>query len=145
MSAFSGRILETRPLYAGKARIWPMLWETGKREEAVTHYQDMLRLNPNDNQGIRYILLTALLFLGRDKEAAALHKRIRATAWRIGHGRRRCFFSRTKGDGEEAERRLCPPLSVSIHVVDLLLGRKKLRNLPPYISLGDKDEAVSYV
>jgi len=32
----------------------------------------MLRLNPNDNQGIRYLLVDWLLQLGRDEEAAGV-------------------------------------------------------------------------
>jgi hypothetical protein len=32
------------------------LWAAGRREEAVRHLQDMLRLNPDENQGVRYTL-----------------------------------------------------------------------------------------
>ena len=32
----------------------------------------MLRLNPYDNQGLRYVLLDCLLAMGRDEEAGAL-------------------------------------------------------------------------
>jgi tetratricopeptide repeat protein len=32
------------------------LWTAGRRDEAVQHLQDMLRLNPGDNQGVRYTL-----------------------------------------------------------------------------------------
>lgn len=38
----------------------------------MTHYRDMLHLNPNDNQGIRYLLLDCLLILGRDDDATKL-------------------------------------------------------------------------
>ena len=48
------------------------LWEFARRDEAVGHLQDMLRLNPNDNQGVRYILAGFLLFLDRDDELGRL-------------------------------------------------------------------------
>src|SRR5947209_27138 len=48
------------------------LWTAGRREEAVGHLQDMLRLNPNDNQGVRYTLAGFLLFLDRDDDLARL-------------------------------------------------------------------------
>lgn len=35
------------------------------------HYRELLRLNANDNQGVRELLLPVLLISGRDDEAAA--------------------------------------------------------------------------
>ena len=43
----------------------------------LAHYRDMLKLNPNDNQGIRYILAACLLRRGEDsalKELLAAHE-----------------------------------------------------------------------
>src|SRR5258707_428258 len=40
--------------------------------QAFEHWQDMLRLNPNDNQGVRYTLAGFLLFLDRDDDLADL-------------------------------------------------------------------------
>ena len=54
------------PKYTGCARA------ASQCEEAVGHYQEMLRFNPNDNQGIRYLLLDCLLFLGSLDDAAEL-------------------------------------------------------------------------
>ena len=51
------------------------LWESGQRAQAVDHYAEMLRLNPNDNQGVRYLLLGALVDLDRDEEAQRLLQR----------------------------------------------------------------------
>ena len=39
------------------------LWISGARDEAVAIYQDMLLLNPHDNQGIRWVLASWLLAL----------------------------------------------------------------------------------
>ncbi len=49
-------LVETRPYMRARDGLAQCLWEVGQREEAVGHYWDMLRLNPNDNQGIRDIL-----------------------------------------------------------------------------------------
>src|SRR6185312_821671 len=65
-------ILETRPYMRARLGLAHSLWTTGRRDEAVRHLQDMLRLNPNDNQGIRYTLAGFLLFLDRDDELAKL-------------------------------------------------------------------------
>ncbi len=61
-------LLETRPYMRARHALARALWESRERDEAITHYQDMLRLNPDDNQGIRYCLVDALLELGRDSE-----------------------------------------------------------------------------
>jgi tetratricopeptide (TPR) repeat protein len=60
-------ILETRPYMRARQGLAEALWTTGLRDETAEHYQDMLRLNPNDNQGIRYLLLDCLLALTRPR------------------------------------------------------------------------------
>ena len=57
-------LLETRPYMRARAGLAASLWTAGDEVEAVEHYQDMLRLNPGDNQGHRYVLLGCLLQMG---------------------------------------------------------------------------------
>ena len=68
-------ILETRPYMRARAGLAQCLWQLGRRKESVEHYQELLRLNPNDNQGIRYLLAACLLELGRDSELNELIER----------------------------------------------------------------------
>ena len=65
-------ILETRPYMRAREGLAQCLWEAGRREEAAEHYQELLRLNPNDNQGVRYSLATLLLDLDRDEDLRRL-------------------------------------------------------------------------
>src|SRR5262249_21571932 len=65
-------VLQTRPYMRARPGLAPSTWTAGRRDEAVGHLQEMLRLNPNDNQGIRYTLAGFLLFLDRDDDAARL-------------------------------------------------------------------------
>jgi len=51
-----------------------VLWHLGERQAAIAHLQDMLRLNPGDNQGVRYTLAGWLLAEGWDEELARLLK-----------------------------------------------------------------------
>ena len=37
-----------------------MLWYFGRKQLVIREYEDMPVLNPNDNQGIRYVLLTVI-------------------------------------------------------------------------------------
>jgi tetratricopeptide (TPR) repeat protein len=139
-------ILETRPYMRARHGLAQALWDKGLRDEAVTHYRDMLRLNPNDNQGIRYLLMDCLLMLGRDDEAATLIKRYKedsSTAWSWS---RALLTFRRSGDCRESRSALSKAIDDNAHVAALLLGDKKMpRQLPAYISMGGKDEAVAYV
>ena len=53
--------LETRPYMRARAGLASTLLQLGDIDGALVHYRDMLGLNPNDNQGIRYVLAGCLL------------------------------------------------------------------------------------
>jgi len=139
-------LIETRPYMRARHELALALWRAGDREEAIGHYQDMLRLNPNDNQGIRYLLIDALLELGREAEAAALLKRYKedgsaAWAW---SGALLAF--RRSGNSAAARKALARAVDANRHVPAYLLGKRRLpRKLPDFIGMGDEDEAAAYV
>ena len=58
--------LETRPYMRARAGLASALLKLGDEDGAISHFRDMLRLNPNDNQGIRYLLAGCLLRRGDD-------------------------------------------------------------------------------
>ncbi|HEX5012058.1 MAG TPA: tetratricopeptide repeat protein [Planctomycetota bacterium] len=67
-------LLETRPYMRARQRLAELLLEAGRRDEALAEYEALLDLNPNDNQGIRDLLLGQYLFTGRLDRAAKLLK-----------------------------------------------------------------------
>lgn len=48
-----------------RQRLAETLMEAGQREQGIAEYEAILDLNPNDNQGVRDILLGQYLFTGR--------------------------------------------------------------------------------
>ncbi|HBQ5743840.1 TPA: hypothetical protein L7598_005241 [Klebsiella pneumoniae subsp. pneumoniae] len=50
--------VETRPYMRAKAALADALWESGNFYPAMSHCHEMLKLNPNDNQGIRVMTPT---------------------------------------------------------------------------------------
>jgi hypothetical protein len=106
----------------------------------------MLRLNPNDNQGIRYILIDALLELGRDRAASGLLRKYKgdvSAAWAWSGA---LLSFRQKGDADGSRGALEFAVEAKSHVPAYLLGSKPIpRTLPDYISLGGEDEAIAYV
>lgn len=140
-------LLETRPYMRARAGLAACLWELGEREEAVDHYRDMLRLNPGDNQGIRYILLGYLLQMGGDDEAAALlddpeYVDDGTATWPYS---RALLAFRRRGPSAQAAAHLSDARGTNPHVPAYLLGRKPLpETLPDTIGFGDESEAIAY-
>ena len=138
-------ILETRPYMRAREGLAQCLWEDGHREEAAGHYREMLRLNPNDNQGVRYSLATLLLDLEHDddlRELLAEHEDDSSAEWAY---TKALVAFRGGGETAQANRLLVQAVKVNKHIPAYLLGHKQLpQDLPPYITMGGDDEAVSY-
>jgi len=138
-------ILETRPYMRARAGLAQSLWETGRREEAVEHYRELLWLNPNDNQGIRDLLMSCFIELGRDEDAESLYKQYEDDGMAVWVHSRALLDFRKHGDSETACRSLEAAIKKNKHVPSYLLGRKKIpRTLPGYYGFGDDNEAVIY-
>lgn len=139
-------ILETRPYMRARAGLARGLWTAGQHDAAIDHYRDMLRLNPGDNQGLRYTLLACLMDRGRDDEAVVVLKQYEddgTAAWAYATA---LLHFRTKGDTAATRTLLQEAMTANAHVPRLLLGKKTLPSrLPDYIGVGDENEAVSYV
>ncbi len=63
-------ILESRPYMRALHGLGLTLWRQGRLEDAVSIFQRMLKLNPNDNQGVRYLLGPIHHQMGNLEEAA---------------------------------------------------------------------------
>ncbi|MFV2073219.1 MAG: tetratricopeptide repeat protein [Thermoanaerobaculales bacterium] len=137
--------LETRPYMRARAGLAQSLWEAGQREEAVEHYRDLLRLNPNDNQGIRDFLMSCLIELGHDEEAEKLFQQYEEDGMADWMYSRALLDFRKHGDSPAADTSLKDALDENKHVPSYLLGRKKMpRSLPDHYGFGDDNEAVLY-
>lgn len=138
-------ILETRPYMRARLGLAQCLWVLGERRQAIDHYTDMLRLNPGDNQGIRYILVSCLLEEGLDEKLGGLLKQYEddgAAAWLYS---RALWTFRREGASKRANKCLKEALECNQFVPSYLLGEKRLpRHLPDYIGFGDENEAVAY-
>ncbi|MBI5636012.1 tetratricopeptide repeat protein [Candidatus Micrarchaeota archaeon] len=136
-------LVETRPYMRARLGLAQVLETLGLYDQARMHYADMLRLNPNDNQGVRYLLANCLFALGRDGELGELFQKYgdeSSADW--GYSRALWAFRAKNG---KAPKYLKDALESNRHVPDYLLGVKRIpSHLPQYITLGETDEAVSY-
>jgi tetratricopeptide (TPR) repeat protein len=137
--------IETRPYMRARHALALTLWRAGERDDAVEHYRDMLRLNPNDNQGIRYLLLDALITLGREDEATRLLERFPGDIMAAWAWSEALLSFRREGDSASARDLLKRALQANHHVPDYLLGRRRIpRSSSNYVTMGGEDEAAAY-
>ncbi|MBK9710364.1 MAG: hypothetical protein IPO81_03375 [Kouleothrix sp.] len=137
-------IIETRPYMRARAGLAASLWQLGERAAAIEHYADMLRLNPGDNQGLRYVLASCLLRQGDDEALAKLLDQYDDASAEWYYTRSLLLF-RGAGASADASAALKNAFGKNRFVPDYLLGKKRLPRQPPaYISPGDDTEAVSY-
>jgi tetratricopeptide (TPR) repeat protein len=137
-------ITETRPYMRARQGLAFLLWEMGQRSEAIDHYRDMLRLNPSDNQGIRYVLLACLLEEDSDTEAEQLlHSYDEPTAtWLYSNA---LLAYRKYGPTRKTTKQLIDALKHNPHVPGYLLGQRSMQgDLPGYVGFGDESEAMYY-
>ncbi len=122
------------------------LWRLGERAAAVAHYRDMLRLNPNDNQGIRHLLASCLLILDDREALEALLRKYREDSFAELTYARALLAFRKEGDSKRARRELAAARKTNIHVPDYLMQAKRLPAKPPaYVAPGSEQEAAAYV
>ena len=138
-------ILETRPYMRARAGLANTLWDLRKKDEALAHYREMLRLNPGDNQGIRYSLLILLLELNRKDEVDDLLDEYEdewSSEWRYTRVLR---IFQIEGDSISAREALEEAQEQNPHVPDYLTGATRIpKRMPEMISLGRESEAASY-
>lgn len=137
--------IETRPYMRARAGLADVLWFQGKKQQAIEHYQDMLRLNPNDNQGIRYVLLDCLMDTEQFADADKLLKQYKddwSASW---HYTTALLTFRREGASRKANRQLQKAIEHNGFVPAFLLSKKKLpRQSPGFISPGQENEAIEY-
>jgi tetratricopeptide (TPR) repeat protein len=135
-------ILETRPYMRARAFLADLLAASGRVSEAAEHLEAMLRLNPNDNQGLRYVLLGHYLELDHLDAAAGLLERFeRDGSAMFAWGRVLERF--LAGDESAAAAALKAARETYRFAEDYLTGRKRLTDpLPEYYGLGDRNEGV---
>ncbi|MGG1676487.1 SEC-C metal-binding domain-containing protein [Neobacillus sp. NRS-1170] len=137
-------LIETRPFMRAKQHYAEALSLLGKIAEAAQQYEELLELNPMDNQGVRYSLFVAYVDLGEiDKARALLAQYEEETA--------QYYFNKLlidlydNGFTKNAVMLLMQAKKANKHVIAYLTGRKRLpAYAPEFYGFGDENEAIVY-
>lgn len=138
-------IVETRPFMRALEGYSRTLWSLGDREASVAQQEEMLRLNPGDNQGIRYALIHCLLDLDRLGDVERLFREYdREPTAHFTYPRALATFLK-EGASARANRHLRTAFEANTHVPAYLLAEKRMPGrLPDSYSLGHESEAILY-
>ena len=139
--------LETRPYMRARHGLSLALLKLGEEEAAMEHFRAMLKLNPGDNQGIRYLLLGSLL---RRDDIPALETLLAdyADEWSAYWLYTRALVAYREGQGSAPAtlKLLTNARSANEHVPAILAGAKPpMLSRTDYVTVGGTDEAAEYV
>ena len=139
--------LETRPYMRARAGLAAALNAFGEVDAAISHYNDMLRLNPNDNQGIRYVLARCLMKRNEVKALNDLFKKYDGDCSAIWlYSRALVVFREDERGSGKADELIRKALRANKFVLAFLTDNEKTK--PPvtgYLTMGGEDEAAHYV
>jgi tetratricopeptide (TPR) repeat protein len=138
-------LIETRPYMRARHNLAHELYKAGRIAEAIHHYEEMLQLNPEDNQGLRYSLLAHYLEVEDLDGVRRLFQTygdegIAVFLWA------RVLERYLSGDLTGAVEALQQARRQNPHVEPFLVGKTKLpKTRPGYYTPGEITEAVMCV
>jgi tetratricopeptide (TPR) repeat protein len=135
-------VFEARPYMRARFGFAQCCEWSGQLEEATGHYEELLRLNPSDNQGARYQLAVCLFRLKRFDRLEALLARYPEQSAQWLYVSALASFVRS-GDNAESRSRLAAAYQCNRRVRKFLLGNADLpEDQPDSFRIGSEDEAV---
>lgn len=136
-------MVDTRPYMRARLGLAQCLWSLGERHKAIAHYEELLRLNPCDNQGVRYLLLPCLIELNAEDQVDRLvgrYKEDEACQWLY---LRALWAYRREGDSSAARELVRKAMQSNSLVPGFLVGRNRMpARLPDSYTMGSREEAV---
>ncbi|MEH7095054.1 SEC-C metal-binding domain-containing protein [Neobacillus vireti] len=137
-------LVETRPFMRAKLHYAEALSLLGKIGEAARQYEELLELNPMDNQGVRYSLFVAYMDLGDLAKAQAILEQYEEPTAQFFYNRLLLELSE-HGFSAKAGMLLKGAKKENKYVIPYLIGKKRLPAYPPdYFGFGDENEAIVY-
>lgn len=135
---------ETRPYMRARLHYAEALSQLGKITDAIMQYEELLELNPMDNQGVRYSLFVAYADLGEFKKAGELLQQFEEDSAQDAFNKLLLELYE-HGFTKKADLLLKAAKKENKYVISYLTGKKRLPAYPPdYYGFGDENEAIVY-
>ncbi len=138
-------LIETRPYMRCLQQYAECLYAMGDTKSCIAIYEELIGLNPNDNQGVRDQLMLFLLELNDFKKFDKYSKMYPVEIMCFSVFNRLLYLYKTTGDSPETFSKLKEAMQVNKFVVTKLLKAKPVLQMPNEYSLGSKEEADYYM
>lgn len=139
-------LLETRPYMRAKAGVADCLYAKNRINATIEVYREMIELNPNDNQGVRYLLSTILLSKKDLTDYESFIKKFEGEDSAVWHYNNALYHFKRFGQSTKSDKELLKACKFNKHVMDFMLGLKELpEEMPQFIGRGDENEAAAYI
>ena len=139
-------LAETRPFMRTLDEYATRLWDAGKKEKAVETFKYMIDLNPDDNQGIRYPLVNYLINLNKYGDALELINEFRYEESAIWYYSLLLIAIKQDLDDDDFIQELFEAAyNTNPYIVDYIISKKEIYEVPPFYSPGDESEAEMYM
>lgn len=137
----------TRPYMRARELYASTLTLMDRIDEAIVEYQEMLKLNPTDNQGIRFELAPLLMMKRRYKEYFSLYKQYKnesMSGWLYTHF---LYLFTKHGAVKKTQEVLLEAISENPYIIEYLCNIDVLPMEPDseFYSPGDETEAYIYL
>lgn len=137
-------LIETRPYMRAKANYAAEVHKLGFGWVAIKHYEELLTLNPNDNQGVRYSLFITYVETEQVPKAKELLKKYPEGSAQ-GTYNELLIELLENGFTAKAAKLKKTAVEANKYVIGYLTGKTKIpKRIPETYSWGDKNEAIIY-
>jgi tetratricopeptide (TPR) repeat protein len=138
-------IHETRPFMRCMQSYADCLAEMGRYHDSVTVFEEMIKLNPNDNQGVRDQLLIYLIKINEFNKFRKYDKMYKDDLGACMSFNRALFAFKTEGSSPNSNGYLQKAIKSNKHVVSMLTAKTIKVYMPEVFGIGDENEAKYYI
>lgn len=137
-------IHETRPFMRCMQAYAECLANIGRFYEAVSVYEEMIRLNPNDNQGVRDQLLLYLIKTNEFSKFRKYDKMYKDEPGAFASFNKALFAFKTQGSSGTSNELIQKAAESNKYVIPALIKKSSPDEFAEYYGTGDKNEAIYY-
>ena len=138
-------IHETRPFMRCLQLYSEVLYLKNKKKECVDILEEMISLNPNDNQGVRDQLMLYLIELNEVKKYEKYANMYKVDEMAFSLFNHALFTFKTEGDTTKAKKQLQKAIKQNKFVLEKLISGQPIVELSDHYGFGDESEADYYV
>jgi tetratricopeptide (TPR) repeat protein len=135
---------ETRPFMRCMQHYADCLYAEGKKQECVALLEELIELNPNDNQGVRDQLMLYLIEANEDEKFWKYAKEFDKDVGAFPYFNRALFAFKREGQNAASSKLLKRAIEFNKFVPAKLCSAKPIKEFPEMYGFGDENEALYY-